>query len=299
MAKKTETISLPVNLTAEITFMNRLTVGSLFSGIGGFDLGLERAGFEIKWQVEIDEFCKKILSKHWQNVPKFSDIKNCGSHNLETVDLICGGFPCQPFSIAGKRRGNKDDRYLWSEMFRIIKEIKPSWVIGENVTGIINMALEQVCVDLEAEGYDVQPLIIPACAVNAPHRRDRVWILANNTQKDKSEWEGWQCGIGEDSTNATDTTSGRLQRSFEANNQQGAQSNDKQFAGCCREWNEDWYEVATRFCRVSHGIPNRIHRLRSLGNSIVPQIAEILGEMILKCNSSDTNLTRSEPKHTG
>jgi len=163
-----------------------MTFGSLFAGIGGFDLGLERAGMECKWQVEIDPFCNKVLQKHWPNVKRYVDVKTVGKHNLEPVDLISGGFPCQPFSVAGKRGGKDDNRYLWPEMLRVISEVRPTWVIGENVAGIVNMALDQVCSDLEAQGYEVQPFIIPACAVNAPHRRDRVWIVGNrigNTER--------------------------------------------------------------------------------------------------------------------
>ena len=153
-----------------------MTVGSLFAGIGGFDLGLERAGFEIKWQVEIDPFCNKILAKHWPNVKRYGDIKNVTK--LEPVDLICGGFPCQPFSCAGKQRGKEDDRYLWPEMFRVIQETKPTWVIGENVTGFINLGLDDCISDLERAGYAVQPFIIPACAVGAPHRRATIMSRA-------------------------------------------------------------------------------------------------------------------------
>ena len=115
----------------------KLTVGSLFSGIGGLELGLERTGgFKTKWQVEIDEYCLKVSERHWPNVQRFRDIKECGKHNLSTVDLICGGFPCQPHSVAGKRKGAEDDRNLWPEMFRIIREVNPRWVICENVPGI-------------------------------------------------------------------------------------------------------------------------------------------------------------------
>jgi len=152
---------------------------SLFAGIGGLDLGLERVGMECVAQVEIDDYCQKILSKHWANVPKYKDVRDVGKDNLPTTDLICGGFPCQPFSVAGKRGGKEDDRYLWPEMFRIIQETRPTWIIGENVAGIVNVALDTVCLDLESEGYEVQPIIIPACSVNAPHRRDRVWIVGH------------------------------------------------------------------------------------------------------------------------
>lgn len=156
-----------------------MTVGSLFSGIGGFDLGLERAGMVIKWQVEIDDFCNKVLEKHWPKVNRYRDIKELRGDELEPVDLICGGFPCQPFSAAGKRRSKEDDRYLWPEMLRVIRAVRPNWIIGENVAGIVSLALDDVLSDLENEGYACQSFIIPACAVNAPHRRDRVWIISN------------------------------------------------------------------------------------------------------------------------
>ncbi len=161
-----------------VSEMQRMTFGSLFAGIGGFDLGLERAGMECKWQVEVDPFCQKVLASHWPQVKQYGDIKECGKHNLEPVDLICGGFPCQPFSVAGKRGGTEDDRYLWPEMLRVISELKPTWVIGENVPGIIQMALEGVLSDLENQGYECQALLIPACGVDAPHRRNRVWVVA-------------------------------------------------------------------------------------------------------------------------
>ena len=172
-----------------------LTVGSLFSGIGGFELGLERAGFKIKWQVEIDEWCQKILTKHWPNVSKHRDILGVGAHNLEAVDLICGGFPCQPFSIAGKRKGEEDDRHLWPEMLRVISELQPRWVIVENVAGFVSMGLDDCISDLENQGYEVQTFIIPACALNAPHRRDRVWIVANARLLGQTEHEKQTAGV--------------------------------------------------------------------------------------------------------
>ena len=134
-----------------------------------------------KWQVENNPFCLKVLAKHWPDVKRYEDVREVGKHNLESVNLICGGFPCQPFSVAGKRRGKEDDRWLWPEMLRVITELRPTWVIGENVPGIINMELDKVLSDLEDQGYETAPpLIIPACAVDADHRRDRVWIIAHN-----------------------------------------------------------------------------------------------------------------------
>lgn len=156
-----------------------MRVGSLFAGIGGFDLGLERAGMEIRWQVENNSWCQRVLAKHWPNVTRYGDIKQVDWHTIEPVDLVCGGFPCQPFSLAGKRRGTEDDRYLWPEVVRCLDAVRPTWFLGENVPGIIKVALDQVCADLEALGYTVQPVCIPACAVDAPHQRQRVWILAH------------------------------------------------------------------------------------------------------------------------
>jgi len=157
-----------------------LKVTSLFSGIGGIDLGLEATGYyKTTLFSEIDPFCQKILKKHWPNVPIIPDVRDINGKEIET-DVLVGGFPCQPFSVAGKRKGKEDERHLWPEMFRIIKEARPSIVIGENVPGIINvqMALGQCVSDLESEGYKVQPVVLPACSVNAPHRRYRVFIIA-------------------------------------------------------------------------------------------------------------------------
>lgn len=172
-----------------------LTVGSLFAGIGGFDLGLERAGMTVKWQIENDEFCNKVLEKHWPNIKRFEDIKEVSIDELEPVDVICGGFPCQPFSQAGHRRSKDDDRYLWPEMLRIIEGIRPNWVIGENVAGIVNLALDTVLSNLEDEGYTWGTFIIPACSINAPHRRDRVWIVAQDTNSKRGR--GWCENIGQ------------------------------------------------------------------------------------------------------
>lgn len=149
---------------------------SLFAGIGGFDLGLERAGMECVGQVEIDPFCQKVLAKHWPGVSRHDDIRTFKPER-GSADLVCGGFPCQPFSAAGKRRGTEDDRHLWPEMARVIAEVRPAWVVGENVTGIIGLALDGVLSDLEGMGYAIWPVVLPACAVDAPHRRDRIWIV--------------------------------------------------------------------------------------------------------------------------
>jgi len=151
----------------------------LFSGIGGFALAAGWAGFKTIGFCEIEPYCQAVLKKHWPQVPIHSDIRKLQGKKYRGCSLLTGGFPCQPYSLAGKRRGKNDDRHLWPEMFRIIQEAEPSWIIGENVAGIIGMELERVLIDLESENYETQCFIIPACAVNAPHKRERIWIVAN------------------------------------------------------------------------------------------------------------------------
>ena len=191
----------------------RLRHGSLFSGIGGFDLAAEWMGWENAFHCEWDDFGTKVLNYYWPNAKSYGDITKTDFMEWRgRIYILTGGFPCQPFSMAGKRKGKEDDRYLWPEMLRAIREIQPTWVIGENVGGIISMVqpcdevevggqaslleedyftqkdqeyvVETVCSDLEREGYSVQPFLIPACAIGAPHRRDRVWFVAKNTKCD-------------------------------------------------------------------------------------------------------------------
>lgn len=159
--------------------INNMKHGSLFSGIGGFDLAAQWMGWNNIFQVEKDDWCRKVLAKNFLKTEQFADIKDFTGHEYTNqIDVISGGFPCQPFSVAGKRKGKDDDRYLWEEMLRLIATIKPTYVVGENVTGIIGLALDTVLSDLEAQNYTTETFIIPACGKNAWHKRDRVWIVS-------------------------------------------------------------------------------------------------------------------------
>jgi DNA (cytosine-5)-methyltransferase 1 len=162
-----------------------MTHGSLFSGIGGFELAAEWMGWENKFHCEWNEFGQKVLHHYWPESEQFTDIKKSNfTKYANKIDILTGGFPCQPYSSAGKRLGKEDERHLWPEMLRAIREIQPSWVVGENVRGLTNwnggMVFDEVQADLETEGYEVLPFLLPACSVNAPHKRDRIWFIAHS-----------------------------------------------------------------------------------------------------------------------
>lgn len=264
----------------------------LFSGVGGFKYAAEWSGYETVGFSEIEPYPCNILKQTWPHIKNYGDIRTANFTNLGQVDLLTGGFPCQPFSVAGKQRGKEDDRHLWPEMCRVIAQVKPTYILGENVVGIIGMELDNVLSDLEAIGYAAWPIVIPACAVGAPHRRDRVWILGyskhnglassevreshsqgSNGNKERQDEVCKLEGSDLSRSVVADTDSEGLQRIVEANREEGAQPYDEQFVRRDRVWAEKWYEAATRFCGMDDGIPNRSHRLKALGNSIVPQVA--------------------------
>ena len=280
-----------------------MRVLDLFSGIGGFSLGLERAGMETVAFCEQDKFCQKILKKHWPEVPIYDDVRTIRNKFTGAADLICGGFPCQPFSVAGKQKGAADDRHLWPEMFACIKHYRPAWVIGENVAGFINMALDDVLSDLENEGYECRAFVLPACATGAPHRRDRVWIVGHADRHSESSrptcaWDG----VVADTTGIKNRGRGRtrIQQNIDAGiitntnhfrcegciskALQGFATRARQFERSHKKWRDGWPVSTPRVCGVVDGIPNRTHRLRALGNAVVPQIPEILGAAILEAS---------------
>ena len=273
---------------------------SLFSGIGGLDLAAEMAGFRTVAQCEWADYPTKVLEKHWPGVTRWRDIRELTRENfyertgLRTVDVISGGFPCQPFSVAGKRRGKEDNRYLWPEMLRIIKELQPSWTVGENVAGIVNMALDTVLADLETIGYSVRAFVIPACGVDAPHRRYRVAIVGhskhnglssskitggiaktscNEPQREgkASKFAGTSlCGYCED---VADPDCVRLQGQWPGREQERRTRQDERALERCGDvyGYREWWPVEPNVGRVANGVPARVDRLKCLGNAVVPQ----------------------------
>jgi DNA (cytosine-5)-methyltransferase 1 len=227
----------------------------LFSGIGGFALAARWAGIETVGFCEIEEFPRKVLKKNFPGVPIHHDIRELNGEEYEGIDLITGGYPCQPFSVVGKRKGTKDDRHLWPEMLRIITQAKPRWIIAENVTGHITMGLDDVLADMESINYTAWPVVIPAAAVGALHKRERVWVVANsNHRNDKpSKIKG-------------PTLCGEVKK-------QRADGD-----ACSASWGYDrWAAIKPSVCIVADGLPGRVDRFRAAGNAIVPQVAyEIL-----------------------
>ena len=249
------------------------------------------AGYSTGVFCEQDKYCTKVLKRHWPDVPVIRDIRDFDGRKWRGADLLTGGFPCQPFSQAGERRGEEDDRALWPEMFRVIKEARPDFVLAENVAGLINMALDDVLSQLEGEGYTTGAVVLPACSLNAPHRRDRVWIMAHakrgdaqaGCERQRQVREGHQGeGVSDNAASGGEAVahaSGqRLQGSEEAgdNGEDWPELGDKQPSRFGGVQGSQW-EIEPNVGRVANGIPSRTHRLKSLGNAIVPQVAfEIL-----------------------
>lgn len=221
----------------------------LFSGIGGFALAAKMAGgIETIGFCECEPYAQAVLRRHWPTVTISTDIHELKGTEYGPIDIITGGFPCQPYSVAGPRRGNADDRALWPQMLRVIREARSRWVIGENVPGIIPMALDGIITDLETEAYTCGTLVVPACAVGAIHRRDRVWIIAHRgserAQGSDPQQVPWKSLCPEI-------------------------KDGRELEGFCRMPDLP----ASGLCRGSDGIPNRVDRTRAMGNAIIPQIA--------------------------
>ncbi|MBX9121901.1 DNA cytosine methyltransferase [Enterococcus avium] len=291
---------------------------SLFSGIGGLDLAAEWAGIETAAFCEYADFPRRVLRKHWPDVPIYKDIRKLNRSVLEkegvidrdkTIGLVHGGFPCQPYSIAGEQLGKEDDRDLWPEMFRVTTELHPRWVVGENVANFVNMELERTLTDLESEGYETQTFIIPAAAVDAKHQRSRTFVVAHSD----SLWEqqskrsigdiwGWFGDRSEIMAYSESNSSGGLSSGAPAeesrfkfggedvahtDSERRGQVEQYDRGGAEKEkairssWERriqcgggtSWWELEPELGRVAHGVPNRVDRLKSLGNAVVPQQA--------------------------
>ena len=318
----------------------------LCSGIGGFALGFQWA--ELSKPVlfcDIEPWSRKVLRKHWPDVPIAEDVKELANDPdglVPDCSIITAGYPCQPFSVAGDRRGQEDDRHIWPEIFTIIKAKRPTWAVFENVFGHVTLGLDEVLSDLEGASYAVRPFIVPACAVDAPHRRDRVWIIARNvgntqhngspsptlqrsteeasdnitegqikTGQSKGASQSGDCGSMEASTRSSNVANANnpRQSASQGNGEDGRnkERNNIRWSGkdvadtdYPRQQKQrrskptrtehkapecgSWWKPEPSVGRVAHGIPRRVDRLRGLGNAIVPQIAQRIGETIKQCS---------------
>jgi len=232
-----------------------LTHLSLFSGIGGLDLAAEWAGFETVGQCEWADYPTKVLEKHWPNVPRWKDIRTLTGDSffdrtgLRTVDIISGGFPCQPFSVSGKQKGKDDDRYLWPEMLRVIKELQPKWVVAENVAGLVRIALDEVLQSLKEAGYEARAYAFKASAVGALFAGERIAIVAAPHNRSATVRRNTQLQSDEGAVRCW------------SDNRRGATQFDTR----------QWRKIESRPYGVANGVPNRVDRIKALGNAVVPQ----------------------------
>ena len=299
-----------------------MRVLDLFSGIGGFSLGLERAGMQTVAFAEIDPFCRAVLRKHWPDTPIFRDIKHVTAKSIRglgPVDLVCGGFPCQPVSVAGARQGEADERWLWPELARVLREVKPRWCLFENVPGLLSAdngrLFGGILRDLAELGFTVEWHVISAADVGAPHLRKRVWIIAHtnsggrelererrlldgigatlrddidgrdsevaDTQHPQRGADPASCGVeGEYSLQPEDGGEGAGWSRGDGEEQAWEARLRYETRGCRGESNP--WQSEPNVGRVAHGVPARVDRLRSLGNAVVPQVAEWIGRQIVE-----------------
>lgn len=281
---------------------------SIFSGIGGFDLAAEWMGWNNVFNCEWEEFPRQVLKHHFPNAIQHEDIKDLNATTYAgRIDILTGGFPCQPYSLAGKRKGKEDERHLWPEMLRVIRECAPRYVVGENVRGLVGwnggLVFEEVCTDLEAQGYAVQPFVLPACGVGAPHRRDRVWFVAYSHDKGGSDGHGQvrskdgevrqrnddaqPCDTGDG--NASDTRSKRRQQNAggasrnEGKNEGGGKKKDNEPTSGNESSYWDTFPTVPPVCGGDDGLPKELdgitfskwrrESIKAYGNAIVPQVA--------------------------
>lgn len=238
-----------------------LNILSLFAGIGGLDLGLERAGMTVAGQVEIDPFCRRVLARHWPEVPRHDDVRTCVEwwrrEPRPAVHVVAGGFPCQPVSTAGRRHAQKDPRWLWPPMAAVVAALRPTWVVIENVPGLLKRGISYVLSDLAGCGYRFRVGTLSACSVGAPHPRSRVFIVAHAKSLGCESWRGRpgapECG----EVGTTPVDVGRIDAE-----------------------RPSWWSDEPDVDRVAYGVPGGVERRRSLGNAVVPQVAEHIGRLI-------------------
>jgi DNA (cytosine-5)-methyltransferase 1 len=267
---------------------SQLTFGSLFAGIGGIDLGFERAGMSCRWQVEINPYAQKVLAKHWPNVRRHDDVRTWPQPDTEYVDIIAGGFPCQDISYAGKGAGLEGERSgLFYEVMRIVREMGPRYVVLENVAALLTRGMGDVLGSLASVGFNAEWHCIPAAAVSAPHIRDRVFILANSQSDRWKQGQSHSSGCCErdgarkkyrpwgTSANVADTDSQGFANAQRQRAATASPRRDKPIAN-------DWWNIEPDVGRVANGVPKRVDRLRGLGNAVVPQVAEFIGRMIVE-----------------
>jgi DNA (cytosine-5)-methyltransferase 1 len=280
-----------------------LTVGSLFSGIGGLDLGLERAGMQVIWQSEIDPYACKVLAKHWKDVPNHGNIKEIDWRDVVRPDVICGGYPCQPFSTAGKRNGTEDPRHLWPWVREAISILRPRYAILENVRGHVSLGLDIVLREMASIGYDAEWQIVSANSVGAPHLRERIIIVAYpvrqladsdslrhlHSQSEIFTAKRWVDALSHiapsgknvantDDSKLDDVDNGGIYKRTHEQRRKVLVSNHA--SSCIRRADSNW-SSEPNVGRVAHGIPSRVDRLKGLGNAVVPQVAELVGRMVV------------------
>jgi len=281
---------------------DRLNHLDLCSGIGGFALGFEWA--ELSNPIafcDIDNWCRQILAQHWPDVPVYDDVKEIANGPerfiQQPIDILTAGYPCQPFSLAGKRQGEEDDRHIWPYIFRIVTQQRPTWCVFENVYGHLSMGLDNVLLDLETKGYSTRTFIVPACGVKALHKRDRIWIVAyseshqedgelRTTQPKHDKGNTWlesECGNngqpgGTTSQNVANTKDFGVQRLWSSWEQESYTHEGQEVSVCDSEGGEQSiWDFEPNVGRVANGVPKRVDRLKGLGNAIVPQIAMQIG----------------------
>jgi DNA (cytosine-5)-methyltransferase 1 len=230
----------------------QLTVGSLFSGIGGLDLGLERAGMRVIWQSEIDPYASRVLNKHWPEVPNYGDIKTIKWADVPPTDVICGGYPCQPFSLAAShRKGEADERHLWPWVRDAIRNLRPRYAILENVQGHLTLGATTVIREITDVGYMCEWRLIPASSVGARHKRNRLFIVAYSSSAGGIRRRGAFEGLNEEIREHTIRSA-------------------------------DYWQNEPDVGRMAYGVPARMDRLRGLGNAVVPQVAELVGRLVIE-----------------